>query len=127
VKRLISLPLARKQTPTTMRILLCQVLFVFLTSISFGQDASYSFEGQLSESQQVEIQQKVENLPGVRTAKLRYKQDSMRGEFMLVLDPVQDDQRGEAQPAAFSPVDLKAILSEYALLSLEFHYLNTRP
>lgn len=104
-----------------MRNLLCHVFFILLGFASYGQDASYSFEGQLSEDQQVELQRSIEALPGVASVKLRYKADSMRGEALLFLDPVREDQRAEANASPFTPVDIKGIFAGFNLSGLDYH------
>lgn len=103
-----------------MRNFLCQVIFSLLAFASFAQDASYSFEGQLTNDQQSAIQARISALPGVVLAKLRYKNDAERGEILLFLEERKEDERNEANATLFSPVDVKLIFTDFQLSSLEY-------
>ena len=114
----------RKQTSTAMRTLFCQLLFLITCSISYGQDASYSFEGRLTEDQKNEILRKISTLPGIESAKLRSKDDSDRGEIMLYFEQLNQDAHAEGNAnSPFSPVYIKEIFYEFQVVGIDYRIL----
>lgn len=99
------------------------LLISFLSSISYGQTFSYSFEGSLSAELISEIEKTCSNLPQVSSTKIRYKEDSKRGEIIIKLDDSAAKSRTELGDQ-FSPVSLKELLLQLKLSPLDFRKIN---
>jgi hypothetical protein len=86
-----------------------------------AQDYSYSFSGKISEEQQQKIIASIENTPGVESCKMKYKNDSERGE--LLIEEKEVTERSEDQ-SLFSPTTIKSILIESNLQPLDFRSIK---
>lgn len=93
-----------------------------LAFTAFGQTYSYSFEGNLNQNTLNQIQKSGIQLNQVEEFKVRYKEDSNRGEILIVLDK-QSTARAESDNQ-FNVVDVKAILLNHGLSPLNYRKLN---
>lgn len=89
---------------------------MFFVFGSIGQTYSYSFKGELTSSEQIEIVEKIEQLSAIQNTKIRYKEDRRAGEFIF---EIQTSERAESD-VQFSAQDLKSILVSYELEPLNF-------
>lgn len=102
------------------------LLFSFFTCISlvgYSQQYSYSFEGALAIDQIQKIEERCNTLPEVSSAKVKYKDDSQRGEVIIYIKP--SNERGESR-TMFKASDLKQIMQSYSLSPLEFRELKSK-
>jgi len=98
-----------------MKRLLTIGAFLFISLSSLAQDYSYSFNGELSNPE--ELLKELEAIPQLINTKIKYKEDSKRGEiwFDLKTSKSRTDTRDE-----FSPVSIKTLLLSNGLEPLTF-------
>lgn len=100
-------------------ILLLGTLFAFT---AYGQTYSYSFEGNLNQNSIEEIQKSGVQLNQVEQFKVRYKEDSERGEVLIVL--TKESERRAEEDNQFNVVEVKSLLINHGLSPLNFIKLN---
>lgn len=103
-------------------ILIVGILFGAICS-SFGQNYSYSFEGNLTPELQDNLSRDLQLVEGVSSVKFKFKPDSQRGELILFVNV--EKERAE-EDLSFSPITVKSILLEYGFTPLDFIQLNTQ-
>jgi hypothetical protein len=92
------------------KLLLLGMLSVGLSATA--QDYSYRFSGNLSETAQSEFIKKMEDFHFYTDVKLRYKNDSQKGELLFTI-PLPTGKTEEEQP--YSILDVKRLLISYDL------------
>lgn len=99
------------------------LLFILLlfTFCGFSQQYAYSFEGQLSEDQKRSLVKNCEGLKNVDWVKLKYKEDSSKGE--LIIQCKEIEIRSEFEEG-FSPINVKREFIGLGLEPKEFRKLN---
>jgi len=107
-----------------MRNFYIAIAFVFCHFVSLGQRASYGFTGKISLEERLSLEAKALEIPGIRSIKCRYKEDSERGELILELHEADKGQRAEDDIQPFSPVNLKQLLLEFNLTPVDYILLN---
>jgi hypothetical protein len=100
---------------------LLTILISCSSTLLFSQDYSYSFKGKLTPEKETVLLERIGSTEGVEYCKLRYKQDSERGE--IILSPEKKEVRSEDQEV-FSPTDIKTILVELELEPIEFRTIK---
>ncbi|MDG1333388.1 MAG: hypothetical protein P8P74_13715 [Crocinitomicaceae bacterium] len=98
--------------------LLCAL---FLGSQLFAQSYSYSFEGNLTSDQLIELESECKRIPHLEACKVKYKPESNRGELIFRTDSRED--RSE-KSESFTPIDVKSLLLNNGLTPLDFAPLN---
>ncbi|MEJ6615598.1 MAG: hypothetical protein QNL61_01675, partial [Crocinitomicaceae bacterium] len=101
-----------------MKKLLFVTFFLALFSTAYCQDFSYSFEGQLDQSSINKLEQNCANMVSVQSTKVKYKEDSQKGEIMIFL-VIRENQRAEADNQ-FNATDIKKIIIDSGLTPGEF-------
>lgn len=101
-----------------MRTLLASASIFLFSCLSFGQSASYGFEGALDPAQREQLETRCAAITGVSWVKCRYKDDLLRGE--LLIEPTPARSHAEADQDHFSPVFVKQLLLEFGLQPLEY-------
>lgn len=92
-----------------------------ISSFSFAQNFSYSFSGEIGNSQAFsKIDKELKALPGVKSVELKYKSDSKKGELILF---VEENNTGD-NPSEFSAADIKAVLLKNGLSPIQFRTLK---
>lgn len=81
-----------------------------------AQNYSYSFSGLLSLEQREKIERELNELSGIQEAKLKYKEDRERGEFILTIV----DLSGAEGVDQFSATSMKDLLLSYGLEPKDF-------
>lgn len=104
-----------------MRDLLASFFFCFIFFQGFSQSYAYSFEGNLSVSQQEEFIFEIKKIQLIQSCELRYKADGQRGEILFSIE--KNDLAGE-NDSDFSPVQLKEIYLRFGLSPLDFRQLK---
>lgn len=94
-----------------------------MAQFGFSQHYAYSFSGDISSDQISQIEERCAALPEVTSAKLRYKDDSHKGEVFVHVEP--NNSQGEAR-LAFSAADLKKVLQSFGLSPIDFIELKTK-
>lgn len=97
-------------------------LFLLLFSAAFSQNYSYSFDGELNQSTLSEIESKCLKFEFVSSAKIRYKEDTQKGELLIHLI-IKGDKRAESD-GQFKATDIKQIFLDSNLNPGEFRKLN---
>jgi hypothetical protein len=105
-----------------MKKLLFVTLFLALFPTAYSQNISYSFEGQLDQSSINKLEENCYKLQSVQSAKVKYKEDSQKGEIIIVLI-VKEGQRAE-EDNQFKATDIKGILIDSNLTPGEFRKLQ---
>ncbi|MES2554997.1 MAG: hypothetical protein V4604_02550 [Bacteroidota bacterium] len=93
-----------------------KLLLLWMLSMGLSvtaQDYSYRFSGNLSETAQSEFIKRMEDFHFYTDVKLRYKNDSQKGELLFTI-PVQPDKTEEELP--YSILDVKQLLLSFDLL-----------
>lgn len=98
------------------------LLGAFCAFTSYGQTYSYSFNGNLSNESVILLNEAGLKMNQIEEFKIRYKEDSHRGEVLIVIDP-SSEQRAEADNQ-FSTIELKSLLIEFGLEPISFHKIN---
>lgn len=98
-------------------------LLVFYAFTSYGQDAAYSFKGHLDQGTLSKLENDCRLIVGVKSAKVRYKEDSERGEILFDLVEL-GETRTEGSNQDFSPVDIKTLIIESGLEPLDYRTIN---
>ena len=102
-----------------------KITFLFLLLLFsehyYSQTFAYSFNGEISKSEQESLRKEVFELPGVNSYELKIKQDSKKGEIIFSLE--NQEISGENN-SSFSPVDLKALLIYYKLEPIDFRQVK---
>lgn len=98
------------------------ILFCFAFA-AYGQDAAYSFKGHLDQALILKIENDCKSITGVKSAKVRYKEDSERGEILIDLIDL-DNNRTEGSNQVYSPIDIKALLVSNGLEPLDYRSIN---
>jgi hypothetical protein len=93
------------------KLLLLWMLSMGLTVSA--QDYAYPFSGNLSETAQAEFLKRMEDFHFYTDVKLRYKNDSQKGELLFSI-PVQSAKTEEEAP--YSILDVKQLLLSFDLL-----------
>jgi hypothetical protein len=106
-----------------MKITTLFLLGLMASNFSFSQTFSYSFSGELNASKIVKIEKKCKNIASVANAKFKYKEDSERGELILILEENQKSLRAEADNQ-FSPSDIKTIMIDNNLSPISFRKIS---
>jgi hypothetical protein len=101
-----------------MLMLLCAI---FLGLQLHAQSYSYSFEGNATPDQLLELESDCNKLAHLLTAKVKYKVEATKGEIIFRTDSPED--RTE-KSETFSPIDLKTLLLNRGLTPLELIQLN---
>lgn len=104
------------------KILLVHLCILF-SSLSYAQDYTYSFEGELTMNDQHRIIEECQKVAHVDIVKLKYKEDSKRGELIIWTRPALII--GEVE-SSFSPADIKSQLVNMGLAPLSFTNLNVK-
>lgn len=97
--------------------------FVFVTQFGFSQNYAYSFSGTLSSDQITQLEERCTAQSEVTSAKLKYKQDSQKGEIILFVEP--NTTLGEAR-VGFSAADIKQVIQSFGLSPIDFVELKTK-
>lgn len=97
------------------------ILLVFSNYWSFSQQYAYSFQGELSHDQQRNLIKKCESIKNVDWIKLKYKEDSSKGE--LIIQCVKQLERSEIEEG-FSPIEIKKAFVSMGIEPKEFRKLN---
>ncbi|MDH4472232.1 MAG: hypothetical protein QE487_06470 [Fluviicola sp.] len=91
-------------------LLLCMLSMGFTLT---AQDYSYRFSGNLSETAQTEFLKRMEDFHFYTDIKLRYKNDSQKGELLFTIPA--SPEKTEEQPL-YSILDIKQLLLSFDLL-----------
>lgn len=96
--------------------------FLALFTNAYSQDFSYSFDGQLDQASISKLESDCSNITTIRSTKVKYKEDSQKGEIILFL-AVHENPRTELDNQ-FNPTDIKKILIDSGLAPGEFRQLK---
>ncbi len=88
----------------------------------YGQTYSYSFNGPLSQQSLTDISEKGSKFNHIKEFKVRYKEDSERGEIFIVIDNT-NELRAEAD-GQFNLGQIKALLIQFDLEPISFRRIN---
>ncbi len=100
-------------------VVLLGTLFAFA---AYGQTYSYSFEGNIDQNSIELIQKSGIQLNQVEQFKVRYKEDSERGELLIVITK-SSENRAESDNQ-FNVVEVKSLLINHGLSPLNVIKLN---
>ena len=106
-----------------MRITTLLLLSLLASNFSFSQTFAYTFSGNLDASSIQKIEKECSNIVGMSKAKFKYKEDSERGELILILKENQKSLRAEADDQ-FSPIDIKKIMLDNNLSPISFRKIS---
>lgn len=98
-------------------------LALLISSLSFGQTYSYSFKGELAASNISNLEKRCSAIQGVSKTKIKYKEDSQGGEFILILDEMPSDSEASDEHP-FSSVLVKKLLLELNLSPQSFRLIE---
>ncbi len=101
-------------------LLLIVTILIGFASYSSAQAYSYGFEGEIKDSNIDGLLSSFEKIDGVQEVKIRYKEETKRGEIILFTNSNVDPRN----PHPFSPVKVKTILLESNLKPLEFREIS---
>lgn len=93
-----------------------KLLLLWMLSLGFlvnAQDYSYHFSGNLSETAQSDFLKRMEDFHFYTDIKLRYKNDSQKGELLFTI-PAVTGKTEEEQP--YSILDVKKLLISFDLV-----------
>lgn len=93
-----------------------------LYNLSFSQDISYSFEGQLDQSSVTKLEKDCASIFGIQSTKVKYKEDAQKGEIIIFLDET-NNRRAEADHQ-FKATDIKKLILNSGLTPIEFRTLK---
>ena len=96
--------------------------FLAFFTTAYSQDFSYSFNGQLDQASINKLEGDCLQFEAIHSAKVKYKEDSQKGEIMLFLE-VKENQRAEAD-GQFNVTDIKKLLIDSGLTPGEFRQLK---
>lgn len=99
------------------------LVFGLISLQGFSQNYSYSFNGEVSFDDIKKIEDRVAALPEVNSAKVRYKEDSQKGEILIHIVP--SSERVESR-VTFKASELKQILQSYGLTPSQFVELKAK-
>ena len=105
-----------------MKRILILLSFAFWALNGYGQTYAYSFEGDLTPTKITDLENSCSDLEGIGIVKIKYKDDSNRGEFIVQIDKSAINKRG-AEDGQFSASDLKSFIINSGLSPLEFRKL----
>ena len=106
-----------------MKITTLLLLGLLASNFSYSQTFSYTFKGGLNASVIEQIEKDCTKINSVSVTKLKYKEDSERGEIIIVLKDNQKSLRPEADNQ-FSPIDIKRIILDNNLSPLTFRKIS---
>ena len=106
-----------------MKITTLLLLGLLASNFSFSQTFVYSFSGKLNPSKILNLEKQCENIVSIEKAKFKYKEDSERGELILILKENQKSLRAEADDQ-FSPIDIKKIMLDNNLSPISFRKIS---
>ena len=106
-----------------MKITTLLLLGLLASNFSFSQTFVYSFSGELNPSKILNLEKQCENIVSIEKAKFKYKEDSERGELILILKENQKSLRAEADNQ-FSPIDIKKIMIDNNLSPISFRKIS---
>lgn len=106
-----------------MKITTLLMLGLMASNFSFSQSFSYSFSGKLNSSKIEKIKKKCTAISSISKAKFKYKEDSERGELIIILDKNQKALRPEADNQ-FSPIEIKKLMIDNKLSPLSFRKIS---
>lgn len=99
-----------------MRTIITLFFISFCSILSFGQSHYYSFQGELTESAQTELESRIQTLEFVQEAKVRYKEEKQAGEIAFSINIEAKKSENES----FSPIAMKQLLQEFGLAPLNY-------
>lgn len=105
-----------------MKKLISLTFFLAFFTSAYSQDFIYSFDGQLDQASINKLESDCANITAIRSAKVKYKEDSQKGEIMLFL-VVNENPRAELDNQ-FNATDIKKILIDSGLAPGEFRQLK---
>jgi len=88
-----------------------------LSSLAYSQNCTYSFNGNLSDSNKESLINELSQIPLVENCSVIIKSEQQHGQLRFTL--IKNKERNENE-SPFSPVDVKAILLKYALEPVDF-------
>lgn len=100
-----------------MKNLFVLMLACFLSSFAYSQNCTYSFNGNLSDSNKESLMNELSKIPLVENCSVIFKSEQQHGQLRFTL--IKTKERNENE-SPFSPVDVKAILLKYALEPVDF-------
>ena len=106
-----------------MKITTLILLGLLSSNFSYSQTFTYTFSGGLNASKIEQIEKECAKINSVSIAKLKYKEDSEKGELIIVLKENQKSLRPEADNQ-FSPIDIKRIMIDNSLSPLSFRKIS---
>lgn len=109
-------------THYSMKKFISLTFFLAVFTSAYSQDFSYSFDGQLDQASINKLESDCSKISTIRSAKVKYKEDSKKGEIILFLVE-NKNQRAELDDQ-FNPTDLKKILIESGLAPGEFRQVK---
>ena len=102
-----------------MKITTLLLLGLLASNYSFGQTFVFTFTGNLDVEKIQNLEQQCSKSESVSKAKFKYKEDSERGELIIILEEKQESLRPEADNQ-FSPIEIKKIMIDNNLSLLSF-------
>lgn len=106
-----------------MKITTLLLLSLLASNFSYSQTFTYTFIGDLNASKILQIEKDCTKINSVSVTKLKYKEDSGKGELIIVLKENQKSLRPEADNQ-FSPIEIKRIMIDYSLSPLSFRKIS---
>jgi len=100
-----------------MKNLFILLLSFSLSSLAYSQNCTYSFKGNLTETNKETILNELSLVPLVENCTVIFKIDQQMGQIRFSLK--KSNERNENE-SPFSPIDVKAILLKYALEPFDF-------
>lgn len=100
-----------------MKNLFVLILACFLSSFAYSQNCTYSFNGNLSDSNKESLMNDLSKIPLVENCSVIFKPEQEHGQLRFTLTKTKERNENESP---FSPVDVKAILLKYALEPVDF-------
>ena len=106
-----------------MKILLTFLLGLLSYSFSYSQTYVYTFEGDLELSSISFMEKECSTFQSIASVKIKYKEDSKKGEFYITLNEDEKNRRAESD-FHFSPVDVKSYMISHNLSPLTFRQIK---
>lgn len=99
------------------------ILGLLFSCNSYSQTFVYTFEGELNPFSITSLEKKCSEIDFVSRTKIKYKENSKKGQMYITLDANQQNLKGEEQND-FSPIALKTFLISNNLSPLSFRKLE---
>lgn len=100
-----------------MKNLFVLTLACILTSFAYSQNCTYSFNGNLSDSNKESLINELSKIPFVENCSVIFKSEQQHGQLRFTLIKTMERNENESP---FSPIDVKAILLKYSLEPVDF-------